>query len=163
MDANFLKELEEAGWHIERVSETGAVCKCPASGCSLRAQLKQGGRIPKVDPGKRRDMIDNPIAQYDDIRRLLRARREGLGLTIREVEELAGMATDHLAKMEKDEPTKIPNSQVLIEWALSLGYELVFRPTQLPAYTRRVVAESRRQQGARQRRFRLERERRQQR
>ncbi|MFS4579928.1 hypothetical protein [Phaeobacter sp. C3_T13_0] len=50
----------------------------------------------------------------------------------------------------------MPNAQILIEWANSLGFDLVLRPRDLPTYTRRVVAESRGKQGPRQKRFRLE-------
>ena len=160
MDAKFLKELQDSGWHIEHVSEESAICKCPSVGCGLRAKLTQGAHIPKVDPGHRRDLLDHPISQYDDIRRILRERREGLGLTIREVEEVSGMAGDHLAKAEKDDFVKVPNANVMIEWAQSLGFEVVLRPSGLPTYTRRVVAESRKSQASRQRRFSLERRRR---
>ncbi|MFW8636972.1 helix-turn-helix domain-containing protein [Cribrihabitans pelagius] len=101
-------------------------------------------------------MLDRKVGSYDGARMALRARREALGLTISEVEELAGATVDHLAKAEKDGSSKLPNAQLLLEWAQALGYEVVLRPTELPAYTRRVICYTRDRLEARQKRFRLE-------
>lgn len=160
MDAKFLKQCEDAGWHIEAAGDDFVIGKCPSVGCGLRAKLEQGKAVPCADPGRRRDILDQKAEFYDDARMILRARREGLGLTIREVEEIAGAGVDHLAKAEKDDPTKIPNAQLLIEWAQALGFEVVLRPTELPAYTRRVICDTRDRLDARTKRFRLEAQRR---
>lgn len=160
MDPKFLKDVENAGWSIEAVDQDSVVGKCPSVGCQLRAKLEQGRYIPRVDPSCRRSVLDHKVSSYDEVRELLRQRREGLGLTIREVEEIAGAAVDHLAKAEKDDPSKVPNVQLLIEWLQSLGLELVVRPGEMPAYTRRVIAETRDKLEARRRRFRLEAQRR---
>ena len=160
MDQKFLKAVENAGWSIESVDADSVVGKCPSVGCQLRAKLAHDKPVPRVDPSCRRNVLDRKIESYDDVRELLRARREGLGLTIREVEEIAGAAVDHLAKAEKDDPSKLPNVQLLVEWLQALGLELVVRPGELPAYTRRVIVETRDKLDARRRRFRLEAQRR---
>lgn len=160
MDAKFLKDVEGAGWSIEAVDDDSVIGKCPSVGCQMRAKLDHGKRIPQVDPGCRRDILDRKVGSYDEVREILRERREGLGLTIREVEEIAGCAVDHMAKAEKDGPVKVPNVQLLVEWMQALGLELVVRPGELPAYTRRVIVETRDKLDSRRNRFRLEAERR---
>lgn len=133
----------------------------------MRARLKLNGPIPAVDPKGRRPAGDIPVATYDEIRRTLRSTREGLGLTIREVEEIAGAATDHFAKVEKDTPTtdssgrdRSPNVHLLIEWCQALGFELVLRPVPMSPLALRVVCDTRRKLEARNKRFALEAERR---
>jgi transcriptional regulator with XRE-family HTH domain len=156
MDPKFLKECEDAGWHLEFVGDDFVVGKCPSVGCGLRAKLDQDRAVPCADPGRRRDVLDLKVGSYDEARTVLRERRETLGLTISEVEELAGATVDHLAKAEKDGPSKVPNAQLLLEWAQALGYEVVLRPTELPALTRRVICDTRDRLEARRKRFRLE-------
>lgn len=90
--------------------------------------MKYGGFVPAIDPGCRRDPMDVQVATYDDIRRQLRTARESLLLTIREVEDIAGLEPDPLAKVERDGTKKIPNVQTLSDWAGSLGFEIVQRP-----------------------------------
>ena len=94
-------------------------------------------------------MAATRVTVFDDGRVALRDRRVALGLSIREVEECAGAATDHFAKAEKDQPTRIPNIEIFIEWATSLGLELWLVPGDLPPYTRRVIVETRQVQKAR--------------
>ena len=90
----------------------------------------------------------------------LRDRREGLGLTIREVEESAGITVDFLAKFEKDDPSKFPNAQTFFEWAKTLGYEVVLRPAPLPPTTLRILSDTRAKLRMRLTKFRIHGERR---
>ncbi|GGE30088.1 hypothetical protein GCM10011360_17700 [Primorskyibacter flagellatus] len=156
MDPKFLKAVQDKGWHITSVTEDEVIVKCPAVGCGLFAAISERGHIPGVDPGRQRDRIDRKVETYDDIREILRDRREGLSLTIREVEDLAGFAQDHLAKMEKDNPSKTPNVQHVIEWAQALGFEMVFRPTEMTPYAIRTICETRAQVERRTNRFTIE-------
>lgn len=156
MDPKFVKKVQTAGWHITSVTEDAVVGSCPSVGCGLKAKLEPGGIVPDVDPGCRRNRLDEPVEDYDDIRRALRGRREDLGLTIREVEEIGGISVDFLAKFEKDDPSKTPNAQTLIEWAQALGYEIVLRPGQLTPYAVRTLCDTRDKYEARTRRFSIE-------
>lgn len=156
MDTKFVKDVQAAGWSIQAVSDDAVIAKCPSAGCNLHAQLKQCAAIPAVDPGRRRDPIDAKVETYDDIRRALRKKREGLLLTIRELEEVAGLEPDLLAKVERDGTKKIPNVQTLLDWAGALGFELVLRPVPLTPLTLRTIVETRDKSAARTKRMTLE-------
>ena len=156
MDAKFVKDVQAKGWSVQSVSTDAVVAKCPSAGCNLYAELRYNGFVPTIDPGCRRDPMDIQVATYDDIRRQLRAARESLLLTIREVEEIAGLEPDLLAKVERDGTKKIPNVQTLSDWAGSLGFEIVLRPIPLTAYALRTIIETRDKMAARSKRMTLE-------
>lgn len=160
MDPKFIKTVQDKGWRVDAVTESSVICKCPAAGCSLRAEIQENGHVPAVDPGQRRDMIDQPIASYDDIRRMLRSRREELRLAMSEVEDIAGFSSDHLAKIEKESIERQPNAQMLIEWANALGFEIVLRPAPLTPFAVRVICDTRSKIESRTRRFNVEKRRR---
>jgi transcriptional regulator with XRE-family HTH domain len=142
MDQGFLKEVQSAGWPIERVNRDNVVVGCPNAGCSVNVRLRSGSRIPGAC-----DSGDQPKQQvvtvFDDARVFLRGRREQLRLTIRDVESISGMADDFLAKFEKEKPSKYPNVQTFVEWAQSLGYQVVLTPAEFPPLALRVLAETR--------------------
>lgn len=156
MEPKFVREVQKAGWHVESVNLDDVVARCPSVGCGLRAKLSQSAKIPEVDPGCRRSVIDLPVHDFEDIRKALRTRREELALTIREVEEIGGIAVDYLAKFEKDDPSKYPNAMLLIEWAQTLGYELVLRPAEMTPYAIRTICDTRGKVASRQKRFSVE-------
>lgn len=131
MDRKFLEEIQEAGWHLEQVGKRQVVARCPAEGCGMRALLSTGAKVPQVDPNNARFGLDRPVESYDDFRRIMRERREGLGLRIADVEEVSGVGIDYLRKAEKEEPVKMANFQTALEWAQSLGYEIVLRPARI--------------------------------
>lgn len=162
VDIEFLKAVQRAGWHIVTADETRCVATCPEAGCGARVMLRPGQRIPQraIKPPN-----DHKFTGFDDARRFLRDRRESLCLTIRELEETAGMSVDFLAKFERDDWDKTgtirqPNVSTFAEWAQALGYELVLRPTSLPPIVLRAVADTRKRTHARISRHRTERERR---
>jgi len=163
MAVDDLKKAQRAGWIIEGADDDGMLCRCPSAGCGLRVKIKYGGPIQSCDPGLNRDPRAVPIGSYDDVRRLLRERREDLLLTIPEVEEIAGVTKDHFAKAEKENPTRTPGVDIIAEWAAALGYEIVMRPAQLSPLSLRLIDETRRyrprrlQERARRRRSRQER------
>lgn len=138
----FLREIQAAGWLIKAVDEGIAYGACPRSDCGLTVKLRSGTKIPEAcKPGPA--LAEVLIERFDDARIFLRDRRDALLLTIREVEEVAGISVDFLAKFEKDDPSKIPNTQTFIEWAQALGYEVVLRPGTLPAYALRTISNTR--------------------
>jgi transcriptional regulator with XRE-family HTH domain len=142
VDTSFLRNVQNAGWIIQFVDDDKVLAKCPRAGCSLKAVLKDGDNVPEtcaVGPS----LTEITIGCYDDARKFLRQRRDDLVLSIKDVEEVAGMTVDMLAKVEKDNPSKIPNFIFVLEWAQSLGYDLVLRPGNLPNYALRTIAESR--------------------
>ena len=163
VDPSFLKDVQRSGWHIEKVEPDHVIGKCPSHGCALRAKLAQGAKVPAVDPSQDRDKLDEPIESFDQLRRIMRARREGLGLTMHEVEELAGMSVDFVAKFEKDNPSKLPNMQTTLEWIQSLGYEVVIRKATMPPLTLRTICDTRDKLASRQKRFAMDERRRGQR
>ena len=148
----FLREVQGRGWQIEAVTPDSCFVRCPTPGCGMRAKLLQGVTIPpRIDPGY---VTHIPLGSYDEGREALRARRRELRLTIKEVEYAAGIATDHLAKAEKDEPSRVFNFSYFILWARTLGYQVALVPTDLPAATLRAVSETREKVESRARHFR---------
>lgn len=144
VDPKFLAEVERAGWLVHAVDQDAVIAACPRAGCALRTKLRSGVKVPETcRPGP--DLAATRVTNFDVGRVFLRQRRENLGLTIREVEEIAGAATDHFAKAEKDNPSKIPNTEIFIEWAASLGYEVWLVPGQLSPYARRMIVDTRAQ------------------
>lgn len=150
----FLKSIEERGWMVETADKGGCIAKCKTPGCSMRIRIKEGGVIPYREVGPKHS-LDQPIHSFDDVRNVLRDRRENLGLIISEVEEVAGIAGDHIAKFECDgyqKHARIPNVQTFLYWANALGYEVVLRPSVLPAVTCRRISETREQWPTRRKR-----------
>lgn len=139
----YIRRVQDAGWHVVAADLESVWIGCPRGGCNLRTRLKAGGAIPTVCRSA------PPIATItvDDYMRVarpaLRDRRQQLGLTIKDVEEVSGIADDHLAKMEKDDPSKIPNILTFIDWARSLGFQLVLVPDAMPQVTITKIAETR--------------------
>jgi hypothetical protein len=54
----------------------------------------------------------------------------------------------------------VPNAQTFIEWAQSLGFEVVLRPIGLPLLSLRTITDTRDKLESRQARFKVEAERR---
>lgn len=156
MEQDFLKEVEHRGWLIESVNETECVAACPTSGCGLKALLRMGTRIPvrSVPHGPNQDVA---VRSYDDARKFLRDRRNALHLSITEVEEASGIASDQLAKCERDNHSKMPNVESFMFWAAALGFEVVLRPVALPPVTLRHIVNSRSKVESREARAALER------
>lgn len=158
MDPKFLKKVEEAGWTVEQSGERQVLARCPAQGCGMKAVLTEGKPVPAVDPDMSRQGLDRPVASYDDARRILRERREDLRLRIHELEEATGTCVDYIAKAEKENPTRIPNFQLFLDWANTLGLEVVLRPTQIDnSLPLRMIADTRERVKHRSRRNELDR------
>jgi len=138
----YMRACQAKGWNIISADEEHLFAACPRAGCGLQIKLREGGKIPQTDRPMPA-LAEIAVEQFDDARMGLRERREQLGLSIKDVEDAAGLATDHLAKFEKDDFTKIPNAQTFIEWANSLGYTVTLRPTGLPPVTLGIIASTR--------------------
>ncbi len=154
LDQFFLRQLQRLGWIILAAEQDRVLCGCPREGCEVKLCLTPKSHIPQTS-GRGPDYADIAVENFEDARLFLRQRRENLGLIIREVEDVAGIAGDFLAKFEKDDPSKIPNAQTFIEWAQTLGYEVVLRPGKLPPYALRVLAETREKLHQRRTKFRI--------
>jgi transcriptional regulator with XRE-family HTH domain len=142
MDADFLRAVQRAQWLIKAADEGSVIARCPRAGCTLTVRLSPGGVIPqtcRTGP----DFLETVIRSFEDIRLPLREAREDYGLTIADVEQASGMADYHLAKCEKDDPSKIPNIETVISWAGSLGYDVILRRGSLPLLTLRLIVETR--------------------
>lgn len=141
MDTKVLREIQRLGWIIESVGKDACVVKCPEQGCGMRARIrKDTGAPPRLNE---RVETDIEAKSFDEVRQMLRARRLELALSIPEIEEAAGLTTDHLAKFERPDFSKIPNLDTVIYWAGALGFELVLRPAELPPMTLRMITETR--------------------
>lgn len=142
VDQKFLRDVQAAGWQIKAADQSKVVAGCPRAGCALKILLRPDAPVPDTcKPGP--DLAEVTVRTYEDARVFLRARREALNLTIKELEEVAGASVDHLAKAEKNNPSKLPNAQLLVEWAASLGYEVVLRPASLPPMALRYISDTR--------------------
>lgn len=128
---------------IVAASDEDMICRCPSRGCGLKARFKFGDNIPSCDPALNRDTSSIPIGSFSDLRKVLRSRREELRLSINDTEEIAGLSVDHIAKMEKDRPDRIPNLDTIIHWANALGLEITLRPTEMTPFALRRLQETR--------------------
>ncbi len=142
IDPDFLAAVQKAGWRIVAVEEGAAYCTCRRNGCGLTVRLEQGGSFPSTSRPNP-DIAEQVVTSFDDARMFLRDKREKLGLSIADVEEGAGIAGSFLAKFEKDDPAKIPNTQTFIEWAVSLGFQIVLRPGDIPKNMLRIISSTR--------------------
>lgn len=142
MDAKFLRQVQDEGWIIKSVDEDEALVACPRAGCDLKVRLKEGRKIPTTC-GPTSPFQEMVVRSFEDVRQMLWPRRLALDLTIKDVEAITGMAPDHLAKMEKDNPSRIPNIETLILWAEGLGFQLVLRHTGLTPYALRTIEQTR--------------------
>lgn len=140
IDAAFLREVQKRGWLIEAVTEQSCVARCNSQSCSLRVALRPGGHIPaKLREGR----PSVALGSFEDARIALKERRHILRLTISQTEHMAGIATDHLAKAEKENPTRLINVDLFILWANSLGYDVVLQQADLPSVTLREIIDTR--------------------
>lgn len=142
IDPEFLRKVQRSGWIIRAVDETAVFGSCPREGCQVMVKLRPEASIPDAC-SRGPDLAEQAVESYDQARVFLRGRRETLGLSIKDVELGIGMADDHLAKFEKDDPSRIPTVPIFVEWAKGLGYEVVLRPTSLPPLMLRIIAETR--------------------
>jgi transcriptional regulator with XRE-family HTH domain len=156
MDQQHLKQVQAAGWQIEAVQPDHVIARCPSVGCALRAKLALGGPVPAVDPARARSRVEARIQSYDDLRQQLRERREALLLSIREIEEIAGLTVDHLAKLEHDGRTRLPDIQTIMDWCGAVGYEIVLRPVPMTALALRTICDTRDRVDARAKRMSIE-------
>lgn len=139
IDHEFLRKVADAGWIMLAVDNEAVLCGCPRDGCSLKVRLAPDRPVPKTCK-RGPDLVEKTVKGFDDGRLFLRERREALCLTIEDVETIAGLSGSHVAKMEKDDPAKIPNIETFILWANALGYDLILRPGELSPYALRVLA-----------------------
>jgi transcriptional regulator with XRE-family HTH domain len=140
---DFIRQVQDAGWHIVAADTDSVWIGCPRGGCNLRTRIKAGSSIPRTCRSEAPvGMIE--VDDYVNVARpALRERRQQLGLTIKDIEEVSGIADDHLAKMQKENPSKIPNILTFTDWARSLGFKLVLIPAELPQVTINKIVETR--------------------
>jgi hypothetical protein len=148
VDPKFLRDVQRSGWLLNKVERQEVTASCPNQGCGLKVALRPGGAIPQACT-PHLAMADVAVGSFGDARKILRKRREDLALTIKELEEVAGAAGDHFAKAEKDDPTKIPNAQIFLEWAASLGFAVILRPVAMPPVALRMISDTRQKTEAR--------------
>ncbi|PZQ99194.1 MAG: hypothetical protein DI533_00355 [Cereibacter sphaeroides] len=142
MDAKYLRQVQEAGWTIVAVDAGEVIAGCPRAGCELKLRMKEGQKIPSAC-GEISPLQEAEVDGYAEIQRFLWERRLQLDLSIQDVEAITGFTHGHLAKMEKLNPTRIPNAQTLTEWARGLGFKIVFRHVGLPLYALRTIEQTR--------------------
>jgi hypothetical protein len=144
-DPRFPQRVQSAGWVIRALTETGVIAACPRGGCSLKVDLREGAPIPTAcAPVDTKEIV---VGSYEEMRVALRQRRQTLGMTIPDVEEIAGMASSHLAKAEKNDPSRIVGIDISALWAGALGYDIVLRPKPLTPKALRVLTEKRLNRG----------------
>lgn len=142
MNPDYMKQVQAAGWGIVTADEKFVWVGCARSGCSFQFKLREGAAIPATCRPQPM-MTEMVVESFEAMRVALRNRREQLCLSIKDVEDAAGLATDHLAKFEKDESVKIPNIQTAMEWAQALGYTLVLRQVGMPQVTLGLISRTR--------------------
>jgi transcriptional regulator with XRE-family HTH domain len=89
------------------------------------------------------DTKEIEVGSYEEARVALRQRRKDLGLSIDDVEDIAGMASSHLAKAEIPRASRFASLDTMALWAGALGYDIVLRPKPLTPKALRVLTEKR--------------------
>lgn len=128
VDRKFLRDVQDEGWHVEQVGTEEVIARCPREGCGMRAKLSSAAPVPSIDHDWTGRGYFDQVSFYAEWQNVLRGRREELGLTLHELEDVLGVATDYLAKAEKPSPAKIPNLQTALDWASALGLRVVIVP-----------------------------------
>lgn len=140
VDQNFLNEVEKAGWVLRYVKQEEVLVICPRHGCDLRITLKPNQPVPN-SCGAMPETKEIVFDSYDAWRKFMIDRREGLGLSIRDMEAIAGLADDHLAKIESE--TKIPNLETAIMISQAAGVQLFARFAPLIKLAKRTIVDTR--------------------
>jgi transcriptional regulator with XRE-family HTH domain len=145
---DFLVALQKSGWVLDRVLEDSVSVSCPQPGCQVRTRFRPEVKIPSACGVQSQGAII--IGGYDEARKALKERRQVLGLSIPDVEDIVGCADDHIAKAERDsynDPSlttrRTPNAQLLIDWANGLGFDVAFIPREMPRKALFVLADTR--------------------
>lgn len=142
IDVKFLGQVQDAGWHITGADQECVLGSCRRAGCGLKTTFRPGNRIPKVAT-RESEMEEHIIRGFGDVAKLSRDRRHELAWSIAETEEVAGMTPDYLAKMEKDNPSKIPNVNTFVDLMNAEGYEVFVRKAKMPPIALRAIVETR--------------------
>ncbi len=142
MNPDFLRRAQVEGWNVITADKEFVWLGCSRAGCNFQFKVRDGGAIPQTCRPQP-VLAEIAIESFDDLREALRARREQLCLSIKDVEDAAGVATDHLAKFEKDDSLRIPNVMTAMDWAQALGYTIVLRQTGMPQVTLGLIARTR--------------------
>lgn len=142
MTPDILEDVQRKGWQIGAVQEDCVLALCKRPGCGVKLMIQPGTPVPNVEAPSAyvREFV---MKSFHHMRKLLRQRREELNLTIQDVEEIAGFATAHLAKFERDGVKIAPNMTTVLTWCDVLGFEVILRPKQMPPQTLGVIAETR--------------------
>lgn len=147
VDQKFLQAVEEAGWVLAYVRADQCSVMCPRSGCDLRITLRPGAPVPN-SAGAMPETKEIAFDSYDAWRKFMVDRREQLGLSIKDMEAIAGVADDHLAKIET--AVKIPNLETAIMLSQAAGIEIFARFSPLRKIAQRTIIETRSQLEARE-------------
>ena len=146
---SWLREVQRRGWRIMEADETSCIVGCDNSNCGLRVKLREGGSIPgRVS--YRDDSGTIPLTYNDDATDAIKGRMRDLTLTMAEVEDIAGLEPDHLAKiLAPNVHSRVFTVGTLAPVAAALGLKLVLVPADLPPITLRYLAQTRSQQARR--------------
>lgn len=158
VNQDFLKALQIAGWIIKTVDEERAVVSCPRAGCGLDLAYRPGAKIHQACEDSR--IGAQRVDSFSHLAKVLRERREDLCLSIKDVEEICGMAEDYLAKFEKDNPARVPPFNTIRDWAEGLGFSIWIMPENMPALALRLISSNRDKVAMRKRHFKVYRQRR---
>ncbi len=137
--SDLLKRAQAAGWLVLRNDAQGAIGACPREGCGVTVRLMPDRPVPSAC-APQTGLNDVLVGSNEDARVALRARRQQLGLSLHDVDEITGLTVDHVAKAEKPNPSKAMGMDLLPIWAAALGYEVVLRPRALPPLALRILA-----------------------
>lgn len=140
IDVPFLKAVQREGWTIKGSDGEVIIAGCPRSGCGLVVKMRPGAAIPR-SCGPSPALTEIGIASFNDMRRFLQDRGEELGLSIPEIEDLVGLAGDHLAKFYSETPQKLINVVAFIDLCDALGLRISLSRGPVPDITLRKIAE----------------------
>lgn len=152
-----VRACEEAGWVIDSIQEGSCIVRCPKQGCVMRATVRSVTQVPKRARGA--DDVGFEIRDYNSLRRFLRERRRKLKLTNQEVERMAAMTDGHLLKIEGNHKTRVPQFDILKDWADALGVTLFAIPGPVPPQVLKIIGETEKKGAITKRQARFERER----
>lgn len=134
-EGKYVQEMRDQGWLLWRRGAEFTSFVCHALGCQETrlvspSQIASGDMPRPCKMPHDRGFAAHVVGSHQDLQKNLRNRRLMLGLSQSDVEAAAGLAKDHVAKLEVG--LRLPRFPTYIAWAETLGYDIALVPKALP-------------------------------
>lgn len=132
--SDYIRGMRDRGWLLWRRGPlTSFMCEhvgCCETRLITDDQIARGSWPKKCPRTHDRGFSATVVQSHEALQQHLRDRRIMLGLSIDDVEAAAGLAVDHVAKLETGK--RLPQFPTYFAWAETLGYDICLVPKGLP-------------------------------